>query len=34
MVRDFSEDEKAAMFHDTAARVYRIDDGTEGKKQQ
>ncbi len=24
MVRDFAEDEKAAMFHDTAARVYRL----------
>ena len=27
MVKDFREDEKTAMFHDTAARVYRIADG-------
>ena len=26
MVADFSEADKAALFHDTAARVYRLDD--------
>ena len=27
LAADFSADEKAALFHDTAARVYRVSDG-------
>jgi len=34
MVSDFPEGEQAAMFHDTAARVYRINDGAWARKPQ